>query len=362
MSESHYEIESEIESAATLPGWYYKDTAAFERSKEEVFACSWQLAGHTDLVRVPGQVQPFTLLEGFLDEPLMLSRDLSDTLHCLSNVCTHRGNILCEHGGVEKSLRCRYHGRRFALDGKFQTMPECDGMKNFPSEGDNLPKVAFEVLENLIFVSLRPSVSFEDLIGPMKERIGWMPLKDFRFDATRSRDYLVHAHWALYCDNYLEGFHIPYVHSGLNEVLDYGSYRTELFKYANLQLGVARKGESSFTLPKSSKDHGTDIAAYYFWLFPNMMFNFYPWGLSVNIVKPLAIDRTKISYLTYVWDESKIEQGAGSILDRVEREDEAIVENVHKGVRSRLYSRGRFSPKHERGVHQFHRLLAATVS
>ena len=43
---------------------------------------------------------------------------------------------------------------------------------------------------------------------------------------------------------------------------------------------------------------------------------------------PLTVDRTRVSYLTYVWDESKIDRGAGAALDRVEREDEAIIESV----------------------------------
>jgi choline monooxygenase len=30
---------------------------------------------------------------------------------------------------------------------------------------------------------------------------------------------------------------------------------------------------------------------------------------------------------------------------------------VQRGVRSRLYDRGRYSPGKEQGVHQFHRLL-----
>lgn len=113
-----------------------------------------------------------------------------------------------------------------------------------------------------------------------------------------------------------------------------------------------------FDLPPTSPDHGTDIAGYYFWLFPNLMLNFYPWGISVNVVKPLAVDRTRVSYLTYVADESKLDTGAGAALDRVEREDEAVVESVHRGIASRSYARGRYSPTREQGVHHFHRLLA----
>ena len=88
------------------------------------------------------------------------------------------------------------------------------------------------------------------------------------------------------------------------------------------------------------------------------MFNVYPWGVSVNVVTPLAVDRTRVSFLPFVWDPSQREQGAGGGLDRVEREDEAIVEAVQRGVRSRLYDRGRYSPAREGGVHHFHRLLA----
>jgi choline monooxygenase len=76
------------------------------------------------------------------------------------------------------------------------------------------------------------------------------------------------------------------------------------------------------------------------------------------VVRPLGVDRTKVSFLTYVWDETKLDAGAGAGLDRVEREDEAVVEAVQRGVRSRRYDRGRYSPTREQGVHHFHRLLA----
>ena len=67
------------------------------------------------------------------------------------------------------------------------------------------------------------------------------------------------------------------------------------------------------------------------------MLNFYPWGLSVNIVKPIKKDLTKVSYLTFVSDESKLEKGAGADLETVEFEDQAVVESVQKGINSRFY-------------------------
>src|SRR5438094_140257 len=76
-----------------------------------------------------------------------------------------------------------------------------------------------------------------------------LPVESFRPDPGQSRDYVVNAHWALYVENYLEGFHIPFVHAGLNGVVDYGSYADELFRYATLQLALAKEEQAAFDLP-----------------------------------------------------------------------------------------------------------------
>ena len=362
MSLPRFDIHLDIAQAHTLPGSVYSDPAFHDLARERIFRRAWHLLADAQQLKVPGQCLPVTLGEGPLDEPLLLTRDREDRLHCLSNVCTHRGTILCEHPGVEKSLVCRYHGRRFDLDGTFRHMPEFEGVRGFPSESDNLPRIPFGAWDDaFFFASLAPALPLEELLAPMRERLAWLPLRDLRFDPTRSRDYLVRANWVLYIDNYLEGFHIPFVHASLNEAIDYGGYTTELFRYSNLQLGVAKPGVPGFDLPPSSPDHGKHsggVAAYYWWLFPNLMFNFYPWGLSINIVRPLAVDRTRVSFLSYILDPAKLDGGAGAGLDRVEREDEAVVEAVQRGVRASLYSRGRYSTTREQGVHHFHRLLA----
>ena len=91
------------------------------------------------------------------------------------------------------------------------------------------------------------------------------------------------------------------------------------------------------------------------------MLNFYPWGLSVNVVVPLGAGRTRVVFRSYVLDPGKRGEGLGADLHRVEMEDEAVVESVQRGVRSRLYGRGRFSPRREVGTHHFHELLARTA-
>ena len=165
------------------------------------------------------------------------------------------------------------------------------------------------------------------------------------------------TNWLLYVDNYLEGFHIPYVHKTLNSVIDYTSYQTELFDNAVLQIGEGQEVGDCFEIPEGHQDYGRNIAAYYWWIFPNLMLNFYPWGISVNVVDPLNVSQTNITYYGLVCDSSKIGIGAGGELDTVEHEDQWIVESCNTGMKSKLYQRGRYSPTMEKGVHHFHRLL-----
>jgi choline monooxygenase len=100
------------------------------------------------------------------------------------------------------------------------------------------------------------------------------------------------------------------------------------------------------------------VGAYWAWLFPATMLNLYPWGLSVNVVQPLGPSRTRVRYLTLVADASLRGKGAGGDLHRVEMEDQDVVLGVQRGMRSRLARPGRYAPRHERGVHHFHTLLA----
>jgi len=337
-----YAVDPDITVAATLPGAFYSDAAAFAAMRERVFARTWQWLGGVDDVADEGSLSPREMLPGHLDEPLLLARDGAGTLRCLSNVCTHRGNILVGAPCRAREIRCGYHSRRFDLAGKMTFMPEFKEARGFPSPSDDLPTVDFGEWAGQAFASLAPAAPLEIFLAGVREGIEPAALHGLRRDPARDREFHVAAHWALYVENYLEGFHIPFVHPGLDDVVDNATYATEKHVYSNLQVAHGKSGE---------------VAARYWWVFPNLMLNFYPWGLSLNLVQPLAIDRTRVLFRSFVRDPSLLESGAGAGLDRVEAEDEAIVEAVQRGVRSRLYTRGRYSPTRERGVHHFHRLL-----
>jgi len=334
---SIFEVDPDIRKARTLVSDFYTDPAYFETSKEKIFARTWQFVGTSDEVN---NLKPVNILEGFLNEPALLVKN-GDGIKCLSNVCTHRGKILIGEPCDAKLIRCGYHGRRFSLDGKFLSMPEFEDVQDFPSAADDLPQIPFATRDGFLFASVNPIESFEAFVSEPAEKLADVEPEELKL--VSSKDYEVNAHWALYCENYLEGFHIPFVHRALNQIVDYGTYTTQTFRYSSLQTGFDGDGS---------------IAGRYLFIFPNLMFNFYPWGVSVNIVKPVTPDKSVVSFLTYVSDESKLNDGAGADLHRVELEDETVVESVQKGIRSRFYTHGRYSPTREQGTHHFHRLIA----
>jgi choline monooxygenase len=348
-----FSIDPDIRRARSLPSEAYTSEAWFSRMRDRVFARTWHFVADEDRVATAGRVLPCTLLERCLDEPIVLSRDAGGKLHGLSNVCTHRGNLVVQQEGAVEGLRCRYHGRRFALDGRFVSMPEFEGVEGFPSSSDDLARVPLGRLDRLLFASVDPAMPFDDLVAPVREHLPPGALESLVLAPERSRDYAIAASWALYCDNYLEGFHIPFVHPALAAAVDYGSYRTDLCRWGTMQVARAKDGEDAFE---------GGVAAYYAFLFPGTMLNVYPWGVSLNVVRPLAVDRTVVSFLTYVRDAERLGRGAGADLHGVEMEDEAVVQTVQRGVRSRLYRAGRYSPTRETGVHHFHRLLAELMA
>lgn len=330
-----FEIDPDIRKARTLPSDFYTDERFFALSRERIFARTWQFSGRV------ADLATLTPLE-LVGEPLLMVRG-SEGLRCMSNVCTHRGKILIEAACDANLIRCGYHGRRFSLDGKFLSMPEFEGVEDFPSPADDLAAVAAGEAGGFAFVSLDPVADLSEFVS----NDAMVPLGSGELKLTSTSEYRVNAHWALYCENYLEGFHIPFVHKSLNEVVDYGTYSTDVFRYSSVQTGYDAAG---------------NIAGRYVFVFPNTMFNFYPWGVSVNVVRPVSVSETVVEFLTYVSDGSLVGEGAGADLHRVELEDEAVVESVQRGIRSRYYSHGRYSPTREQGTHHFHRLIAEFLS
>ena len=356
------DIHEDVRQASTPSSELYTSEAVHGHLMQNAFGRSWQfLSSAMHLGEQKGAQQPFTLFPTSLKEPLVLTRDGDGDMHCLSNVCTHRGQILVRDP-VDKaaSIRCCYHGRRFDLDGKFKSMPKFDEALDFPREGglDDLPKLEIGSLgPALRFTSLDPALGFDEWIKPVRDLVDFMPLDEAVWDPASERSFDLDANWCLYVENFLEWLHLPFIHrKTLTPAIDLKSYSAELMDHGiTLQLGTAKKkNEVIFDLPPSHPFADQRVSAMWFHLPPNLMLNFYPWGVSVNVVEPLTVKTCRVHYHQFVWREELRDMFD---LMEIELEDQDAVQHQQAGVSSKLYTRGRYSPSQEYAMHHFHRHL-----
>lgn len=292
-----------------------------------------------------GLAVPWTLGDGSVDAPVLSLRDADGALRTLSNACTHRGAVLLTAPG--RSLRCPYHGRRFDRCGRVTTAP------GFPTPPDEpLPSLPTRAVGPFLLAALPGTPPLEDRLGATARVLDALPANL----TPHPDDDAVHeiaAPWWLYLENYLEGLHVPFVHPRLSGVLDLDAYRVETARGAVLQVAIARRDDDTIDLPAGHPDQGQRIAAYYLAIFPGLLLNVYPWGLSLNHVRPRGADACTVVYRTWVADPTRRGRGAGADLATVEAEDQAVLARVTPALRSPLFQPGALAPGHEDGIAAF---------
>jgi len=353
-------IDPEIARAWTLPARLYLDPETYQHERQKIFHRTWQVVGHCDQLAKPGDY--FTVeLAG---EPLLLVRDHNLEARGFYNVCRHRAGPPAQGCGSRKVFRCGYHGWTYGLDGELISAAEFEGVEAFRPEHFSLRPVRVAEWSNLIFVNLDDDAEPLDAgMGRLSEQAGRHPFTEMKLFERRS--YEMNCNWKTYVDNYLEGYHLPSVHPGLNRELDYGAYEVEIHAAYVRQFSPIRGAQpgdhSARRYPGAREDLTTD----YFWIFPNWMLNCYPDNVSLNVVLPLGPERAVVIFEWYLPEDllgTETARRAVAFSDEIQAEDAAICETVQKNLGSRSYDRGRYSVKQEKGVHAFHRLYVAAMA
>jgi choline monooxygenase len=350
------QVESNIARAWTLPASVYTDPGVHAAEKENIFGCTWQVVGHSGQVPNPGDY--FTT--EIIGEPLLIVRGADGVLRGFYNVCRHRAGPPAEGCGSRKLFRCGYHGWTYDLDGSLINATEIEGVEGFRPEDFALVPVRTEEWLNFVFVNLDPDAD------PLRESLSELTRQVDRFPVAgmklfERRTYTMKCNWKIYVDNYLEGYHLPSVHPGLNRELDFNAYAVEPYAKHVRQFSPIRGAQAGDATPRRYQDAGEGLTTDYFWIFPNWMLNCYPDNVSLNIVLPLGPERSMAIFEWYLPEKEHGNPAAKASVefsDQIQVEDVGICEVVQKNLRSRSYSRGRFSVTQERGVHAFHRMYA----
>lgn len=329
----------------TPPARVYSDPELWARERDRVFGHSWQFLGADVEAPAAGD----WLAVDVAGKPVLAVRPEDGGFAGFHNVCRHRAGPLVEgrSGSCGRELTCRYHGWRYALDGRLRSATDFGAAEGFDPRDYSLFPVRVESWRRLLFVSLNLQASpLRDLVAPVEAKMAERGLSGG--SAVLRRSHELRCNWKTYVENYLEGYHVPAVHPALAADMEMASYR------------VWVEGEASFQ-EVTPKGGATDAnAGLWAWLWPNLGLNIYRNGMMLERMQPLGVDRTRLDYL-YLYDP---DAGLESVLetsDRLTGEDIAVVEAVQRNLDAGVYDTGVLSPRHEGAVAWFQDKVAAAV-
>ena len=368
-----------VESARTLLPDAYRDRAFYDREQERLFAASWVAVTFAERVAEAGQVVTATVA----GQPVIVTRDHTGALRAFHNVCRHRGTQLVDADCRLRRFRCPYHSWTYGLDGELLGAPLFEGSdipedqreifdtshaRDFRRSDHGLLPVHVERWGHLVFVNLNVGARpFADWVGDLPERLG-----GYALDATEivvERTYDVAANWKLAAENYMEYYHLPWVHPELvktSRVEDHHRFQGPGMYCGMTTSPLTRDPEGtgwSSLPPVPGLDEADADAGRFVWLFPNVALAVLPNHVFTILARPDGPGRTIEDTVISLHRAASGLADAGALeelerfWDVINREDIDVIERVQRGLASRAFPGGPMCYRFEEPVHRFQNMV-----
>jgi choline monooxygenase len=374
-----------VDYASTLIPDAYTTPEFHELEGGRVFGSSWVAVCVTDEVREPGS---FVVVD-VAGRSLVVCRTREGELRAHHNVCRHRGARLVveECGSVERFFQCPYHAWAYDLEGACLGTPLFTPESGIPADQEGIFDMssvkAFDKADHslhparvaswgcLVFVCLDlDAPPLEEELGDLPERLAGYRIDEHRL--LRRVDYEIAANWKLIGENFMEYYHLPWVHPGLVKVSPMKAHHR--WQGRGMYVGFctspiasnADDGGWKGLPPLTTLDESDSISARFAWVFPNVAVNVLPNHTFLLLTRPQAHNCTLETAYLLAHPESIDAAGDRlggetealvSFWDRVNREDIGIVERVQLGLGDPAYTGGRMCYRFEEPVHRFQNMV-----
>lgn len=363
------QITSEHVSAHGLPANMFKENDIYTQESDKVFAAGWASIGCAQQLEKPGDIFPVRIA----GQSLIAVKNREGEIGVFHNVCRHKAAPLVDEPCNKRSIVCPYHKWTFKIDGNLLSAPRYFGNDNKPmSEEDkadkSLIKVRFAIWWDIIFVNIDGNAQpFEEFIAPLNKL-----LTDYNPDSIKkisTTNYSGEVNWKLAVDNFLDGYHVPFVHSQactLDSVLD----QEDLFvsdDIIGLRLATGASAKPAKTakqlppfdnLPEAKK--GTQQ---WFGIFPNTLFFVDPCWVQTIVVKPMGATTTDESLSIYVVnDEAASEEFVqererlSEVLNEVNEQDIELLDKLQVTRTNPIANQGHLVPAWDQINMTFHQI------
>jgi phenylpropionate dioxygenase-like ring-hydroxylating dioxygenase large terminal subunit len=292
--------------------------------------------------------------------PILAVRGGDGQVRAFRNACRHRGTQLAEGSGCEKAFVCRYHGWTYGLDGRLRHVPHEHGFPGLDKSTRGLAAVETVERHGVVFVTQNEPRLGEARLDELPELI------PPNLQLFRTSELDVPANWKILVEGFLEGYHIRPTHretfypvqfDNLNVVETFGRNSRIVFPY--------RRINKLRAVPPAERS-ADGMLTYVYHLFPNAMVATFPTNITMVVLEPLTIDRTRIVTSTLIdsrdhdVDRQAVLKGAGDFLQAGAVEDRDVACAIQRGLASggnEFFEFGRF----EGAISHFHRGLHAAI-
>jgi choline monooxygenase len=373
-----------VERASTLLPDAYTSPEFFALERERLFARSWVAVGVAADVDRPGAC----VVVEVAGRSVVVTRNRHGELRGFHNVCRHRATQLLDADAREVGrhgrIRCPYHSWTYDTDGRCLGTPLFEGSdvpagqepifdtsvaRGFDRADYGLLTVAVDTWGPFLFVNLAPDPApLATQLGDLAERFAGYRLDEWT--TLRSRTYDVAANHKLVGENFMEYYHLPWVHPELNQVSRFSDHYR--WQGRGLYTGMCTTPVSRNTdaggwdgLRALGTLHPEDAdAGRFVWLLPSTALVVLPNHAFVLFNRPVAPDRTVETAVLLAHPDSldvdDPEAGIESLWkfwDLVNRQDLEIVERVQRGLENPAYRGGRMCFRFEEPLHRFQNMV-----
>jgi phenylpropionate dioxygenase-like ring-hydroxylating dioxygenase large terminal subunit len=326
-----------------LPLWCYTSERFWQAEKESIFLSSWNMIEREEVVPNVGDFHTMT----FLGVPLLVARGKDEKVRVFANTCRHRGALLAEGSGNCKAFRCPYHFWSYGLDGHFIGAPNYKDPDGKPLiDDDNKAEFGLAEIESgtwggFLFIRLKPGrETLEQHLGCWVETLASHKIEDMR--VARKVVYEMDANWKCFVENYIDGYHIPYVHKDslarwkTDTYLRVPSRGEEYLAFAEhegSQLLLPFEGYDGFP-PMPQIDADKKKGTYFSTLRPNVMMTLGNDGALAFQSEPISAKKSKLT-VSSLFPKAYFERDDFERLSRnyYRRNDMVVVEDKEIALR-----------------------------
>ena len=374
-SNAYDELVTQTHNGHGLPASCYKDQAFYERELKTAFANNWACIGTVNDVPEPGDIKTMV----FAGASLLMVRGRDGEVRVFHNYCRHRGlRLVNEPCAKRNRLVCPYHGWMYELDGALIRTPHIagpddhDGAKAGIDLPDGLHAVRMAVWNQLVFVNVSGTADeFSSVISVLEER--WSDYDFSRLHEAEVSTYDVGCNWKLAVENFIDVYHVPYVHPGLEK---YNSFRDHYMVHDGLLSGegnnnVEPTDDAVGKLPEfpglpEAKRHTLEALS----LFPNLLITVTVDYLRVIIVEPLGPEACREHVKIFVNGEhaatsAELAEHRTQLRLRFEEfnnEDVEIAEELQRSMNGSAFQKAYLSPAFDKAVQTFQMRIAEAVA